>query len=235
MSLRNVMYLTQAQYTTLQSTGTLVVDGVTYTYSENDLYLVPSEDIVVDNTPTSGSDNPVSSGGVYTALQGKQNTLTFDAEPTKDSANPVTSNGVLDGINTASPFYRIPLPILQYSGGTYSIDEARDPVYTYLPKNQLAQFSNAVTTLSLEYDYGYGATYLGMWISNGKVVGDNGMYGNYHLMRRYSNGDGTFDSWVEVLSTDEVLTAVDADDNPYYGQRMFGAYQYGIYDSSMEM
>lgn len=41
-NLGKIMYLTQAQYNTLVNTGTLTVDGVTYTYSENDLYLVPS-------------------------------------------------------------------------------------------------------------------------------------------------------------------------------------------------
>lgn len=69
MSLRNVMYLTQAQYTTLQSTGTLTIDGVTYAYSDNDLYLVPSEDITVDTAVTQGSSNPVSSDAVYNAIQ----------------------------------------------------------------------------------------------------------------------------------------------------------------------
>lgn len=38
------------------------------TPSETELYLVPDE---IDSTPTSGSDNPVTSGGVYTALQDK--------------------------------------------------------------------------------------------------------------------------------------------------------------------
>lgn len=41
-NLGKIMYLTQAQYNTLVNTGTLTVDGVTYTYSVNDLYLVPS-------------------------------------------------------------------------------------------------------------------------------------------------------------------------------------------------
>ena len=41
-NLGKVMYLTQAQYNSLRANGTLIVDGVTYTYSENDLYLVPS-------------------------------------------------------------------------------------------------------------------------------------------------------------------------------------------------
>lgn len=35
--------------------------------------------LVFDSTPASGSTNPVTSGGIYTALQGKQNTLTAGA------------------------------------------------------------------------------------------------------------------------------------------------------------
>ena len=49
--------LTKAQYDAIQSP------------SETELYLVEEE---IDNTPTSGSENPVSSGGVYTALSGKE-------------------------------------------------------------------------------------------------------------------------------------------------------------------
>jgi hypothetical protein len=52
--------LTKAQYEAIQNP------------SETELYLVPDE---IDNAPTSGSNNPVKSGGIYTALQGKQNTL----------------------------------------------------------------------------------------------------------------------------------------------------------------
>lgn len=48
----------------------------------------------IDTNPTSGSSNAVSSGGVYTALAGKQDTLTFDSSPTASSNNPVKSGGV---------------------------------------------------------------------------------------------------------------------------------------------
>lgn len=66
-----------------------------------------------DTTPTQGSTNPVTSGGVYTALREaedtainaaedyadaigatKQDTLTFDTQPIYNSRNPVTSSGV---------------------------------------------------------------------------------------------------------------------------------------------
>jgi hypothetical protein len=40
--------------------------------SPDELYLVPDE---IDDTPTQNSDNPVKSGGVFTALAGKQDTI----------------------------------------------------------------------------------------------------------------------------------------------------------------
>lgn len=51
-----------------------------------------------DTTPTENSTAPVTSGGVYTALGAKQDTLTFDTTPTDESTNPVTSGGVYTAI-----------------------------------------------------------------------------------------------------------------------------------------
>ena len=53
-----------------------------------------TDDTDIDTTPTQNSSNPITSGGVYTALQNKQDTLTFDSTPTQSSTNPVTSGGV---------------------------------------------------------------------------------------------------------------------------------------------
>ena len=49
---------------------------------------------VMDSTPTENSNRPVKSGGIYTALAGKQPTLTFDTIPTEGSENPVESGGI---------------------------------------------------------------------------------------------------------------------------------------------
>ena len=49
---------------------------------------------VMDSTPTENSNRPVKSGGIYTALAGKQPTLTFDTIPTEGSNNPVSSGGL---------------------------------------------------------------------------------------------------------------------------------------------
>ena len=54
--------------------------------------------LTFDSAPTSGSTNPVTSGGVYTALAGKQGTLTFDSTPTENSTNPVTSGGIYNAL-----------------------------------------------------------------------------------------------------------------------------------------
>lgn len=56
--------------------------------------------LTFDNAPTANSNNPVKSGGIKSALDGKQNTLTFDSTPTANSSNPVTSGGVKSALDT---------------------------------------------------------------------------------------------------------------------------------------
>ena len=54
--------------------------------------------LTIDATPTSGSTHVVESGGVYAALQDKEDTLTWDTVPTENSNNPVTSDGIFDAL-----------------------------------------------------------------------------------------------------------------------------------------
>ncbi len=68
--------LTKAQYDAIQSP------------SETELYLVEEN---IDTTPTSGSENPVTSGGVYTALQGKADTS--DIASKEDKVDIVSASG----------------------------------------------------------------------------------------------------------------------------------------------
>ena len=58
--------------------------------------------IDMDATPTESSQNAVQSGGVYTALAGKQDKLTFDDVPTENSVNPVKSGGVYGALQRKS-------------------------------------------------------------------------------------------------------------------------------------
>ena len=50
----------------------------------------------MDTEPTAGSTKPVTSGGIKTALDTKQDILTFDDVPTSGSSNPVKSSGIYD-------------------------------------------------------------------------------------------------------------------------------------------
>ena len=59
--------LTKAQYDDIQSP------------SETELYLVEES---IDTTPTNGSDNPISSGAVFTALEGKEDVTQIVAQST---------------------------------------------------------------------------------------------------------------------------------------------------------
>ena len=56
-----------------------------------------------DASPASGSSKPVQSGGVFTALAGKQDNLTFDNTPSSGSNNPVKSGGIYDALATKQP------------------------------------------------------------------------------------------------------------------------------------
>jgi hypothetical protein len=99
-------------------------DGnITISAALNELHDEKQDKLTFDSTPTSGSSNPVTSGGVYNALQNvqpdlsdyytktqvdtalaaKQNTLTFDTAPTENSENPVTSGGIYTALQNVQP------------------------------------------------------------------------------------------------------------------------------------
>lgn len=55
-------------------------------------------EVTVDAVLSETSENPVQNKAVAAALKGKQDSLTFDSTPTAGSSNPVTSGGVADAI-----------------------------------------------------------------------------------------------------------------------------------------
>jgi len=73
----------------------------TVTDAEKSTWNAKQDKLTFDGTPTSGSSNPVTSAGVYTALSKKQDTLSFDTAPTSGSKKPVTSDGIYAAINAA--------------------------------------------------------------------------------------------------------------------------------------
>jgi hypothetical protein len=87
--------------------GTAAV-GTSAKYAKED-HVHPSDTskqnvLTFDDVPTSGSNNPVKSGGIHTALAGKQDVLTFDDTPTIGSNNPVKSGGTYTALDGKAGF-----------------------------------------------------------------------------------------------------------------------------------
>ena len=59
-----------------------------------------AQDITVDSSIDANSDNPVKNSVIANALGNKQNKLTFDTTPTSGSLNPVTSGGIYNAISS---------------------------------------------------------------------------------------------------------------------------------------
>ena len=76
--------LTKAQYDDIQNP------------SETELYLVEES---IDTTPTNGSDNPVSSGGVYTALSGKADSSSLATVATSGSYNDLSNTPTIPDVS----------------------------------------------------------------------------------------------------------------------------------------
>ena len=68
------------------------------TLSASQSLLNKQDALTFDTTPTQSSTNPVTSGGIYTALSGKMNTKTIDETPTSESTNLVSSGGVYSAL-----------------------------------------------------------------------------------------------------------------------------------------
>lgn len=57
--------------------------------------------LTFDSSPTSGSDNPVTSDGIYKAIQAGSGTITLDGTVTPNSQNGVKSSGIYTAIESA--------------------------------------------------------------------------------------------------------------------------------------
>lgn len=70
-----------------------------YTKTQADALLNEKQDeLTFDSAPTDRSTNPVTSGGIYTALEGKQDTLTIDSALSDTSENPVQNKAIYSQI-----------------------------------------------------------------------------------------------------------------------------------------
>ena len=104
---------------------------------------------VMDNAPTSGSNHPTQSGGVFAALAGKQAALTFDNVPTSGSNNPVKSSGVYTAVEKCIKRY-----VRDFAGNT--VNEFLANLCAWLRDN-LGDRQQAAITGSWSSHYHYSA------------------------------------------------------------------------------
>ena len=112
--------------------------------------------LTFDNSPTSDSNNPVKSSGIYNALALKQNSLSFDNEPTADSNNVLTSGVIYTALQgKASPIDFDSEPVANSqnavcSGGIYTALQGKQNVIT---GSQLQALNSGVTSSKVsKYD-----------------------------------------------------------------------------------
>lgn len=68
------------------------------TAEEKSAWNAKQDALTIDSSPTSGSENPVQSGGVYTALSGKQDTLSFNGTYNASTNKAATESTVTTAI-----------------------------------------------------------------------------------------------------------------------------------------
>ena len=103
-----------------------------------------------DTTPTENSTAPITSGGVYTALGTKQDTLTFDNAPTASSNNPVKSDGIKTYVdNAVSP---INTNLKDFKNLFVSNPESTSETYHFsIPTNAIAELTAVSGTNLAQY------------------------------------------------------------------------------------
>ena len=128
----------------------------------------------------------MTSGGIKTALDGKQATLTFDSAPTANSANPVTSGGIktaLDGKADASTVRFV--VHAEYNAGTGAVTLASTTT-------QAALMSALTAKKAMDIDFTVSGTYF-----------------RSPMLSFYEDGTGGYEVRFrnEALGADVVLTA----------------------------
>lgn len=132
----------------------------------------------IDAAPTDGSSNPVSSDGVYDALNGKQDTLTFDDAPTAGSDNPVKSGALKAALGAK----------VNKSGDTMTGNLIIDAGSNY--KGIILKGANPSSTLHV---YTTGGSFVFDQYANGSTGGDR------YLLPNAEAHDN--DVWYRILTT----------------------------------
>ena len=172
----------------------------------NGLNTLKEDTLIFDNTPTNGSDNPVKSGGVYSALQGKQDTLsdgdnisTINGESLL-TGDPITINASKSETVVGSLGESLFLGISQAAPHSFRIDI--NATYNSTPNSNLI----GSIIVAVCYDAGwqaeayyYGST-LADLVSKVAIYEDNG---DYYLVVSLKSQDLTEPFYFTVTPLDE--------------------------------
>ena len=101
----------------------------------------------VDSSITDGGENPVTGGAIYTALGGKQATLTFDNSPTENSDNPVKSGGIYTALAGKASNVDVPLKLT----GEIGVDADENTTLTITDDYTMQELYVAVNSGRLVY------------------------------------------------------------------------------------
>ena len=168
--------------------GSLIINGDPYPLDGQSPEAIM--EIVEDNsdtTPTENSDAPITSGGVFTALGTKQDTLTFDTEPTASSSNPVTSGGLYNAIATKA-VVNVETHSVTSSGG-----------YTQIPFDANVDVEKRIV---LSIDFKRGTTYYNAGVLNTSFQMSNTAIVLQNTSALSFGGSSDFDFRVTWLSLD---------------------------------
>ena len=172
--------LTKAQYDEIQNP------------SEDELYLVPD---TIDSSPTSNSGNPISSGGVYTALSGKADKSEMsvvdgtdaNADKTTITLKSGTSATVLKSHQDISGKANSSDLATVATSGSYNDLSNKPDLSQYATEDELYSLPNANGHAYVDLGLPSGTLWATMNVGASAETG----YGNYYM---YGKGSSTYNS-----------------------------------------
>ena len=101
-----------------------------------------------DDIPTVNSNNPVKSGGIYSALSNKQDTLNFDNQPTSNSQRMLTSGSIYTALSTKQNTLTIANSVQQGNSNPVSSGAVYTAIQGLTPEGDLIVVDDELSSTS---------------------------------------------------------------------------------------
>lgn len=161
-SLKNVIYLSNEDYETLVSTGTVTIDGDTLTYDENNVYITPdklvtttedglmscTDKVILDTINSAYIKNASVSGNTLTITKQDNTTVTYTPTFTEQHVGDVVSVGATSGSHIAISGTTANPTVGVASG--YSIPSTTDQA-TWNGKSTVSAATTGLSTTEAKY------------------------------------------------------------------------------------